>query len=102
MKSNHRVEIVAAATVVLILAAFLGWFNWPWLSGTVDEPDSVRAQLRARIWPIEILCETGQTLPSPNYLDPPPQYIPPSPPYPLPNEMKAILDAQNEQQSPQR
>jgi hypothetical protein len=42
--------------------------------------------------------ETGQTLPSVNYLDHPPQYIPPSPPYPLPREQKAIADAQAAQQ----
>jgi hypothetical protein len=42
--------------------------------------------------------QTGQTLPSPNYLDHPPQYIPPTPPYPLPNEMNGILAAQQAQQ----
>ena len=42
--------------------------------------------------------QTGQTLPSPNYLDHPPQYIPPTPPYPLPNEMKGLLNAQQAQQ----
>ena len=30
---------------------------------------------------------TGQTLPSPRYLDHQPQYIPPSPPFPLPREL---------------
>ena len=42
--------------------------------------------------------ETGQTLPSPNYLEHPPQYIPPSSPYPLPRELKALTDAQAAQQ----
>jgi hypothetical protein len=36
---------------------------------------------------------TGQTLPSPRYLDHQPQYIPPSPPFPLPRE-QATLEAQ--------
>ena len=30
---------------------------------------------------------TGQTLPSPRYLDHPPQYLPPSPSFPLPREL---------------
>ena len=30
---------------------------------------------------------TGQTLPSPRYLDHPPQYFPPSPSFPLPREL---------------
>jgi hypothetical protein len=36
---------------------------------------------------------TGQTLPSPAYLNHPPQYIPPSPPFPLPRE-QATMEAQ--------
>ena len=32
---------------------------------------------------------TGQTLPSPRYLEHPPQYFPPSPPFPLPRELAA-------------
>ena len=36
---------------------------------------------------------TGQTLPSPAYLDHPPQYIPPSPPFPLARE-QATMEAQ--------
>ena len=43
--------------------------------------------------------ETGQTLPSPNYLDHPPQYIPPSPSYPLPRELKSLEDAAAAQQA---
>src|SRR5262245_17529895 len=31
--------------------------------------------------------QTGQTLPSPRYLEHPPQYLPPSPPFPLPREL---------------
>jgi hypothetical protein len=37
--------------------------------------------------------ETGQTLPSPRYLDHPPQFIPPSPPFPLPREMDSLQKA---------
>ena len=37
--------------------------------------------------------ETGQTLPSPRYLDHPPQFIPPSPPFPLPKEMDTLQKA---------
>jgi hypothetical protein len=98
MKSNHQIEIVAAAIVVVVLTASVGWFEWPSLTGTVDEPDSLRTQLRAWIWPETFVPQTGQTLPSPNYLDHPPQYFPPTPPYPLPNEMKAILKAQQDAQ----
>jgi hypothetical protein len=40
---------------------------------------------------------TGQTLPSPRYLDHPPQFIPPSPPFPLANENRSLLKASGEQ-----
>lgn len=43
--------------------------------------------------------QTGQTLPSPNYLDHPPQYFPPSPDYPLPRELKSLTDAAAAQQA---
>lgn len=43
--------------------------------------------------------QTGQTLPSPNYLDHAPQYIPESPPYPLPKELRSLKDAAAAQQS---
>jgi hypothetical protein len=33
--------------------------------------------------------QTGQTLPSPRYLEHPPQYLPPSPPFPLTRELAA-------------
>jgi hypothetical protein len=39
------------------------------------------------------VMETGQTLPSPWYLNHRPQYIPPTPPYPLERELAAQLDA---------
>ena len=40
-----------------------------------------------------VIPETGQTLPSGNYLDHPPQYIPKSPPFPLPRE-QAMMELQ--------
>lgn len=40
---------------------------------------------------------TGQTLPSPRYLDHPPQFIPDSPPFPLANEQRSLLKASGEQ-----
>jgi hypothetical protein len=40
------------------------------------------------------LPTTGQTLPSPRYLDHPPQYFPPSPTFPLSREL-ATMEAQN-------
>ncbi len=46
--------------------------------------------------------ETGQTLPTPNYLSHPAQYFPPSPVYPLPRELKSLTDAAAAQQSTQR
>ena len=39
------------------------------------------------------LPATGQTLPTPRYLDHPPQYFPPSPPFPLARE-QAFMEAQ--------
>ncbi|MFO0877106.1 MAG: hypothetical protein U0840_07000 [Gemmataceae bacterium] len=33
---------------------------------------------------------TGQTLPSPRYLEHPPQYLPPSPPFPLARELASM------------
>ncbi|MCS6851659.1 MAG: hypothetical protein NZ700_10890 [Gemmataceae bacterium] len=43
---------------------------------------------------------TGQTLPSPRYLQHPPQYLPPSPPFPLPREL-ATMEAQSTAPAPQ-
>jgi hypothetical protein len=37
--------------------------------------------------------ETGQTLPTPRYLDHLPQYFPPSPVYPLPRELSNLEQA---------
>ncbi len=34
---------------------------------------------------------TGQTLPSPRYLEHPPQYLPPSPPFPLERELASQM-----------
>jgi hypothetical protein len=98
MKSNHRVELLAFVVVVLILAASTGWFAWPSLTGTEDEPDSLRFRVRAWVWPVQAEPQMGQTLPSPNYLDHPPQYFPPTPPYPLPKEMEDIPEAQRKVQ----
>ena len=102
MNRIHRVELLASVVVVLILVASIGWLAWPSLNGTEDEPDSLRFQVRAWIWPVQWMPQMGQTLPSPNYLDHPPQYIPPTPPYPLPKEMKALLEAQQQQQQQQQ
>jgi hypothetical protein len=43
--------------------------------------------------------QTGQTLPSPDYLKHQPQYFPPSPPYPLPRERAALEEAAAAQQN---
>ena len=99
MSSDRGLEITAVGAIAVVLLAVAGWFAWPSLSGAdALEPDDVRMRIRAWVWPAAWVPETGQTLPSPNYLDHPPQYIPP---YPLPDEMKGILEAQQAQQDAQ-
>ena len=41
--------------------------------------------------------ESGQTLPSPEYLKHLPTYFPPSPPYPLPRELASLEEAAAQQ-----
>lgn len=55
-----------------------------WLGGVLAGLGlSLTAMTGCQTW----VPSTGQTLPSPRYLQHPPQYLPPSPPFPLSREL---------------